>query len=91
MLLTASGSRRSGSTINVTCYGYSILVERGGRFQPEKAQALQIPKPYWSRLQKGETIETPDMVYTPDMVLGPPRKGIKLTLLHGYQTPRRES
>ena len=38
---------------NVTCYGYSILVERGGRFQPEKAQALQIPKPYWSRLQKG--------------------------------------
>ena len=28
---------------NVTCYGYSILVERGGRFQPEKAQALQIP------------------------------------------------
>ena len=64
---------------NVTCYGYSILVDRGGRFQPEKAQALQIPKPYWSRLQKGETIETPDMVYTPDMVLGPPRKGIKLT------------
>lgn len=63
----------------VTCYGYSILVERAGRFQLEKAQKLQIPKPYWSRLQKGETIETPDMVYTPDMVLGPPRKGIKLT------------
>lgn len=64
---------------NVTCYGYSIVVERAGRFQLEKAQELQIPKPYWSRLQKGETIETPETVYTPDMVLGPPRKGIKLT------------
>jgi ribonuclease Z len=34
---------------------------------------------YWSKLQKGELIETPEMTYTPDMVLGAPRKGIKLT------------
>ena len=34
---------------------------------------------YWSRLQKGETITDEQAVYTPDMVLGPPRKGIKLT------------
>ena len=45
----------------------------------DKAQALNIPKQYWSRLQKGETIETPENVFTPDMVMGPPRKGIKLT------------
>lgn len=64
---------------NVICYGYNIVVERIGRFQLEKAQELDIPKQYWSRLQKGETIETPDAVYTPDLVLGPPRKGIKLT------------
>ena len=64
---------------NVICYGYNIVVERIGRFQLEKAQELDIPKQYWSRLQKGETIETSDAVYTPDLVLGPPRKGIKLT------------
>ncbi len=64
---------------NVTCYGYNIVVERAGRFQLEKAQEQKIPKQYWSRLQKGETIETPEGIYTPDLVLGPPRKGIKLT------------
>lgn len=64
---------------NVVCYGYSIIIERSGRFQLDKAQALNIPKQYWSRLQKGETIENPENVFTPDMVMGPPRKGIKLT------------
>ncbi len=34
---------------------------------------------FWSRLQKGETIEEEGMVYTPDMVLGEQRKGIKVT------------
>ena len=33
----------------------------------------------WSRLQRGETVEDGTKVYTPDMVLGPQRKGIKLT------------
>ena len=30
-------------------------------------------------MQKGETVELDECVWTPDMVLGPPRKGIKLT------------
>ena len=64
---------------NVICDGYNIVIERGGRFLLEKAQSLGIPKQYWNRLQKGETIETPEGLLTPDMVLGPPRKGIKLT------------
>ena len=64
---------------NVVCYGYSILVDRIGKFQLEKAVELGIPKPYWSRLQKGETIETPEGVYTPQMVLGEARKGLKVT------------
>lgn len=64
---------------NVTCYGYTIEIDRAGRFQLEKAQELQIPKPYWGRLQKGETIEIEGRAFTPDMVLGEPRKGIKLT------------
>lgn len=64
---------------NVLCYGYTLELDRAGRFQPDRAQALDIPKYYWSRLQKGETIADGDKVYTPDMVLGAPRKGVKLT------------
>lgn len=64
---------------NVPCYGYSITVPRGGRFFIEKAQANQVPMKLWSRLQKGETMEWEGRTYTPDMVIGPPRKGIKLT------------
>lgn len=64
---------------NVVCYGYSIIVERVGKFQLEKALELGIPKPYWNRLQKGETIKTPEGTLTPDMVLGEPRKGLKVT------------
>lgn len=64
---------------NVVCYGYTIEVPRGGRFFPELAKEKGIPIPYWSRLQRGETVEENGVCYTPDMVLGPPRKGIKLT------------
>ena len=64
---------------NVTCYGYTIAIPRAGKFDPEKAKVLEIPLPFWSRLQKGETIETESAVFTPDMVMGPPRKGIKVT------------
>lgn len=64
---------------NVICYGYNMAVERTGRFLPEKAIEAGIDKPYWSRLQKGETIELEGRTLTPDMVLGPPRKGLKVT------------
>ncbi|MBE5962392.1 MAG: ribonuclease Z [Lachnospiraceae bacterium] len=64
---------------NVTCYGYTIDVNRVGRFMPEKALENGVPKEFWSRLQKGETLEKDGVVFTPDSILGPPRKGIKLT------------
>ncbi len=64
---------------NVLCYGYNIIVDRIGRFDVDKARELGIEQRYWNRLQKGETIETPEGTYTPDMVLGPPRKGLKVT------------
>lgn len=63
----------------VTCYGYSISIRRQGRFDAEEAKRLGIPLPFWNRLQKGETVSDGDNVYTPEMVLGPPRKGIKVT------------
>lgn len=64
---------------NVICYGYNIVVERIGKFDVNRAMEANIPRNYWSRLQKGETIETENGIYTPDMVLGAPRKGIKVT------------
>ena len=64
---------------NVLCYGYTLEIDRAGKFDVERAKAQDIPQRYWSRLQGGEIIETEDGVLTPDMVLGPPRKGIKLT------------
>lgn len=63
---------------NVICYGYVIEIERIGKFSVEKANEYNIPKQYWSRLQKGETIEENGQIYTPDMVLGEQRKGLKV-------------
>ena len=64
---------------NVTCYGYSLSIDRAGRFDAEAAKKLNIPLKCWSKLQKGEVIEEDGVTYTPDMVMGPPRKGIKVT------------
>ena len=64
---------------NVTCYGYSLRVPRIGRYDADKAKELGIPLPYWSRLQKGETITDETGSYTPDMVIGPARRGLKVT------------
>jgi ribonuclease Z len=63
----------------VTCYGYSIRIERQGKFDPEAAKAQEIPLKYWKVLQNGETVEEDGAVYTPYMVMGPARKGIKVT------------
>lgn len=63
---------------NVTCYGYTIEVDRAGKFDPVRAKEQEIPMKFWNRLQKGETITEEGRTYTPDMVLGKPRKGIKL-------------
>ncbi len=64
---------------NVLCYGYSLEVDRAGKFDVERANEAQIPQKYWGLLQKGETVKTEDAEYTPDMVLGPQRKGLKIT------------
>lgn len=63
---------------NVLCYGYSVKLNRQGRFMVEKAEENNIPKQYWSKLQKGEDIEYEGRILTPDMVLGEERKGLHL-------------
>lgn len=64
---------------NVTCYGYSFVMDRAGKFDVEKAQALELDVKYWNHLQKGEIIKLDGKTYTPDMVMGPPRKGLRVT------------
>lgn len=64
---------------NVTCYGYTIELQRAGRFDVEKARKNQVPMKCWSMLQKQESCEYEGNVYTQDMVLGGARKGLKVT------------
>ncbi len=64
---------------NVTCYGYSIILDRKGRFDAEAAKRLGIDLKYWNKLQHGEVITENGVTYTPEMVLGPERKGLKVT------------
>lgn len=65
---------------NVLCYGYTIEIDRAGRFDVERAKSAASPMKFWNRLQKGESIESEDgTVWHPEDVLGPARKGIKVT------------
>lgn len=64
---------------NVVCYGYVINVDRAGRFDPKKAEENAVPMRIWSKLQKGAEVELDGKTYTQDMILGPSRKGLKVT------------
>ena len=64
---------------NVICYGYTIQIDRIGKFMVERALECGVPKTQWNGLQKGETVCVEGREVTPDMVLGPNRKGIKVT------------
>lgn len=64
---------------NVVCYGYTLEILRQGKFSPERAKENNIPLKFWNPLQKGQTVEFEGQIFTPDMVLGPARKGIKVT------------
>ncbi|MBQ8187051.1 MAG: ribonuclease Z [Clostridia bacterium] len=57
------------------CLGYDIRIDRSGKFDRQKAENNGVPMKYWSKLQKGESIDG----YTPDMVLGESRRGIHVT------------
>ncbi|MCR5502055.1 MAG: ribonuclease Z [Lachnospiraceae bacterium] len=64
---------------NVICYGYTIEIDRNGKFDVEAAKALGLEVRYWNLLQHGQSVEVDGKVYTPDMVLGKERRGLKVT------------
>ena len=64
---------------NVLCYGYTIEIKRAGKFDAGRAKEQGIPLKFWNPLQKGQIVEADGITYKPDMVLGPERRGLKLT------------
>jgi len=63
--------------------GYALVeTERYGKFDPAKAQALEIPEgPLWGKLQRGEAVELADgRKLTADSVVGPRRPGRKVVI-----------
>lgn len=63
----------------ITCYGYSLVIDRAGKFDPEKAKQLPIPVRMWGVLQSGESVEHEGIIYTPDLVMGQARRGLRIT------------
>lgn len=76
---------------NVLCYGYTMEIDRAGKFDVSRAEAAEIPREYWGVLQRGETVEEDGRILTPDMVLGPGQKRSQDHLCNGYQTDRVDS
>lgn len=64
---------------NIVCYGYTIELKRAGKFQADRAKEQGIPLKFWNPLQKGNVVTDGDKTYTPDMVMGPARRGLKVT------------
>lgn len=63
----------------IPCMAYSFEVDRAGKFDVNRAEEQGVPKKFWSALQRGSTAEWEGRILTPDMVIGPPRKGLKVT------------
>ena len=66
---------------HMPCLGYRLDVPRAGKFDAEKAKRLGLPLTTWSRLQKGDTIVHEGKRFTPDMVMGPARKGLRVSYI----------
>ena len=65
---------------NVPSLAYSIEEKKKPRFLREKAIELGVPVgPAFGKLHNGEEVEIDGKIIKPEQVLGPPRKGVKIT------------
>lgn len=64
---------------NVPCYGYSLSIQRNGKFDNEKAKKYDVPEEVWNEVQQNGFAIVNGKVYVRDMLLGEERKGIKVT------------
>jgi len=68
----------AGDHRNTPQLAWRFDVARQRRFDPVIAEQLAIPRPFWVKLQNGETITVDDREIKPDAVLGPERRGLAL-------------
>ncbi|HIZ56366.1 MAG TPA: ribonuclease Z, partial [Firmicutes bacterium] len=55
---------------SVPCLGYRVTVYRKPVFSPQKAEALQIPRPFYRQLHEGNTVCLPDhRMIAPEQVI----------------------
>ena len=64
---------------SVECVAYRFDLVRPGKFDVKAAESLDLPRSYWSLLQKGEEVEYEGKLYTPSMVMGDIRGGISVS------------
>ncbi len=62
---------------SISCYGYTLEIDRVGKFSPEKASRNNVPMRVWGLLQKDETVEFEGKTYTRAMAFEESRRGIK--------------
>lgn len=62
----------------VPSLGYSFTLGRAGKFNPQAAEKLDVPKEQWKLLQKGQSIIVNGKTVLPEQVAGEERKGIKI-------------
>ena len=48
---------------NVTCYGYTMEIDRAGKFDVDRANEAAIPQKFWGSLQKVKMSRT-EIIYT---------------------------
>ncbi|MHA2393814.1 MAG: ribonuclease Z [Promethearchaeota archaeon] len=75
----------------VIAYSYAIIENpRPGRFYPNKAESLEVPKgKLWHKLQHGETIKINNRRVYSSQVTDPPKKGRKI-VYSGDTKPNNE-
>jgi ribonuclease Z len=69
------------ATHGIPCLAYSFQEKpKSGKFDPAKATKLGIPEgPLWKKLQNSPTINFGGKRISSRLVVGPPRKGVKVT------------
>lgn len=63
----------------VVCYAYNIEITRPGKFDINKAKALELPQNLYSALQQGQAVYHNGKEVRPEAVMGAPRKGFKVS------------
>lgn len=65
----------------IECLAYRLDLDRAPAFDPGRAEALGVPRPSWSVLQRGEAVTVEGRTVQPGQVLGEPRAGVSFAFV----------